>query len=92
MKELSCDHEEADTRMLLDASHASQSYENVLIKSPDTDVFIISPYFCLNFSCRLFFETGVKDKARIINVNRVVEQIGEDKCEALIEFHAFTGK
>ena len=75
MTELSCDHKEANTRMLLHASHASQSYENVLIKSPDTDVFIISLYFFLNFSCRL----GVKDKARVINVNRVIEQIGEDK-------------
>lgn len=53
--ELTCDHEEADTRLLLHASHASQSYENILIKSPDTDVFIISLHFCLNFRCRLFF-------------------------------------
>ena len=87
MTELSCDHKEANTRMLLHASHAFQSYENVLIKTPDTDVFIISLYFCLNFSCRLFFETGVKDKARVINVNRVVEQIGENKYKSFIGFH-----
>jgi hypothetical protein len=33
--ELCCDHEEADTRMLVHTNHASQFYRNILIKSPD---------------------------------------------------------
>ena len=33
--------EEADTRMMLHAQHASQHFQKILISSPDTDVFII---------------------------------------------------
>ena len=39
----SSDHEEADTRMLLHATHASQSgMEKVMIRTVDTDVVIIA--------------------------------------------------
>ena len=37
--QLQSNHEEADTRMLLHAKHASLTYPKVLISSPDTDVF-----------------------------------------------------
>lgn len=74
---LSCDHEEADTRMLLHANHASQSHGSVLIKSPDTGVFIIMLSFCRILQCNLFFEIGVKEKTRVIDVKCVQQQIGE---------------
>ena len=91
IQELSCDHEEADTRMLLHASHASQSHGSILVKSPDTDVFIIMLNFCPILRCHLFFETGIKDKTRIIDITCVLQQIGEKEGKALIGFHAFTG-
>jgi hypothetical protein len=42
--QLSCDHEEADTRLMLHASlHAASSdCQTVLVKSPDTDAFILA--------------------------------------------------
>ena len=86
--ELCCDHEEADTRMML---HASQ-FENVVIKSPDTDVFVLLVHFSLSFTFSPFFVTGVKEHVRIININAIAQSLGEDKCKALIGFHAFTGK
>ena len=89
--ELCCDHEEADTRMMLHASHASQ-FENVVIKSPDTDVFVLLVHFSLSFTFSPFFVTGVKEHVRIININAIAQSLGEDKCKALIGFHAFTGK
>ena len=42
VEQLNSDHEEADTRMLLHAQHASAFTENTVIKSPDTDVFVIA--------------------------------------------------
>ena len=43
---LRCDHEEADTRMLLHAYYAASHSAVVVIKSVDTDVFIISLGSC----------------------------------------------
>ena len=41
--ELACDHEEADTRMLLHARHMGQAgHTNIIIHTPDTDVFLIA--------------------------------------------------
>jgi L-lactate utilization protein LutC len=89
---LSCDHEEADTRMLLHANHASQSHGSIVIKSPDTDVFIIMLSLCHIIQSELFFETGLNEKTRIIDVKCVQQQMGEKESKALIGFHAYTGK
>ena len=40
--ELECDHEEADTRLLLHALYASRDNHNVIVQSPDTDVAMIA--------------------------------------------------
>ena len=88
--ELTCDHEEADTRMLYHALNASQ-HANVVIRSPDTDVFILLLHLYSSIHCQLFFETGVKDRARILDISNVAHQLGEVKCNALIGFHALTG-
>ena len=37
--ELQSNHEEADTRLLLHAKHAAVTNDNVMIKTPDTEVF-----------------------------------------------------
>ena len=40
-----CDHEEANTRMMLHAAHtANCGHHTIIIKSPDTDVFILGLY------------------------------------------------
>ncbi len=90
--ELFCDHEEADTRLILHALHASQLHLNVIIRSPDTDVFIILLSASSHVDSRLLFETGVKEKARIIDITCLASQLGDNQCKALIGFHAFTGK
>ena len=59
VEELCCDHEEADTRMLVHASHASQCYENIIIKSPDSDVLVIALNACLEIDAKIYFETGI---------------------------------
>ena len=57
------DHEEADTRQLLHAQHASHVYERIIIISPDTDVAILCAAHFDNLKCiELWFRTGVKDK------------------------------
>ena len=38
---LRSDHEEADTRLLLHAKHASEDHERIVIQSPDTDVVLL---------------------------------------------------
>ena len=59
---LRCDHEEADTRMLLHAHYASFHSAVVVIKSLDKDVFIIAAGISKEFSSGLLFHTEYRDK------------------------------
>lgn len=90
---LNTDHEEADTRMLLHVKNAMTDVgEKVILKSQDTDVFII----CLaNFSKlpsgTLYLFTGRGQHMRYINIGASVEKLGVEFCQALLGLHAITG-
>ena len=99
--ELQSNHEEADTRMLFHAKHASANYSKILISSPDTDVFIICLSVHMAITANLFFFTGVKNSRRIITVTKIADYIfntlkgcdvsKEILMKSLIGFHSFTG-
>lgn len=89
--ELTCDHEEADTRIALHCCHAGSSYLNVAVKSPDTDVAIILLSLMENITPDVYFLTGMKRKSRILALQDVRETIGTKVCRALIGLHVFTG-
>ena len=91
VEELFCDHEEADTRMIAHAMHASQSYRSIIIKSPDTDVFLIVLNACLSIDSDIYFETGTGNTRRIISLSKVRECLGDQWCRSLIGLHAISG-
>lgn len=84
--------EEADTRMLLHASHAaSDGHTCIIIKSPDTDVAVLACYFSHQIDARLLFCTGTKQRQRYIDITDVGQLLGADVCNALPGMHSFTG-
>ena len=90
--ELCSTHEEADTRLLLHAAHASrQGFANVVIRSADTDVAVLALSFSADIAAHLFFRTGVKNRTRVIDMNLLSEKHGEAVCRALPGLHALTG-
>ena len=42
LPELTTDHEEADTLLLLHAKNASTAFNSIIIKTPDTDFFFFA--------------------------------------------------
>lgn len=88
---LRCDHEEADTRLLLHAHYVADHAETVVVKSMDTDVFIIGLGMSKQFSSELLLHTGTGKNTRTINLQVIREQIGDDIAHALIGLHAITG-
>lgn len=92
VEELKCSHEEADTRMLLHASHASHNgYQTLLIVSEDTDVMMLSLACCKRINALLYQKTGTQNRTRYMNISNLAQCLGEDLCDALIGMHAFTG-
>lgn len=86
------DHEEADTRLLLHAYHAASDFSTVVIKSPDTDVFILSLATANEFlGCDLLFLTGSGNSRRIINVFEISRKYTPEECKAILGLHVFSG-
>ena len=89
---LESDHEEADTRLLLHAKHASHNHNRIVIQSSDTDVAVLCAAHFNNMGCdELWFRTGNKYKLRYIPMHRVALNLGARICDALLPFHALTG-
>ena len=98
---LESNQEEADTRLLLHVENANQDYPNIVINSPDTNVFILALSKCLSIDAHLNFLTVVKDKRKIIDIEAVADKayqsIDLESCEksvlldTLVAYHCFTG-
>ena len=59
--ELSSNHEEADTRIVLHCLHAADttaSDVDLVVRSPDTDVFILLVHYSARIHNRLFMDSG----------------------------------
>lgn len=90
--ELCSNHEEADTRMLLHAQHASTNgFEKVFIKSLDTDVEVIACYHQEAITAEIIIISGTKTRSRTISITRMCEKIGIEVCRALPGVHVLTG-
>ena len=89
---LESDHEEADTRLLLHAHHASSDHAQVIVQSPDTYVAVICVHMYGTIMCpKLWFRTGVKNRRSYIPIHDIVSAIGPELCRALPALHALTG-
>lgn len=89
--ELRSDHEEADTKMLLHASHAAKYFSHVIIKSMDTDVFILALSMSRFIPSKLYLLLGPTSNLDFKNVSCVANILGADFCDSLIGLHIFTG-
>lgn len=90
--DLACSQEEADTRLLLHAQHAAETYDYVVLISDDTDVFVIAVSLQPQFNKgNLFIRRGTKTRMRLINLSTVAGKLGPATCHALPGLHAWTG-
>ena len=88
---LSCNHEEADTHLILHASDAKQISERIVIWSPDTDVGVLGIQHYKNIKRELWLRTGVKDKSRFVPLHEIAINLGTKHCDILLVCHALSG-
>ena len=88
---LSCNHEEADTRIILRVKDASLTHDRIIFWSPDTDVALLAISFYHQIRKQLWFRTGIKDKTRFIPIHSMAENLGTLPCKLLLLTHALPG-
>ena len=94
VEELNSTHEEADTKIILHCLHvAAKTSESstITIRSPDTDVFVLLLRFAQRIEQSVFFDTGVGNKRRLIDIRKVIAENGKKLCFLLPAVHAYTG-
>ena len=63
----------------------------ILVRSPDTDMFILLLRFVRHINQTVLFDTGTGDRRQLVNVQTVAIDLGDDINLALVAMHAFTG-
>lgn len=90
--DLYCTQEEADTRLLLHASHAfAAGLRTAVITSPDTDVAVLAIALTQHLNGQVIFKTGTKQRTRLVDVKRIADKLGPTISSALLGLHSFTG-
>ena len=91
--ELRSTQEEADTRMMIHVKHAATSYQNVVVNSEDTDVFLILLSLHSQIPTRILLRRGKGNAVGLIDIPRLGTILGEDVCQAMIGVHCsrYTG-
>ena len=90
--ELNSNHEEADTRMLLHAKHAAvDTDDKIIIKTSDTDVFVLCIAMQRAIDKDIVFMTGTGNNFKLIPIQKIADTMDEELCQSLQGFHAFSG-
>ena len=92
-----CNHEEADTRIVIHVLHALQSgCTSVLIRTVDTDVVVIlvgkfDRLIAERSDADIWIAFGMGKHFHFISGNRVCVSLGEIRSRCLPVFHALSG-
>ncbi|KAG7153951.1 hypothetical protein Hamer_G027474, partial [Homarus americanus] len=90
-----CNHEEADTRMMVHAADALEcGHRRILIRTVDTDVVILAVALANERSevlDELWLTFGTGKNRRYIAAHQIAKALGPEKSRALPVFHAITG-
>ena len=92
--ELCSSQAEADTRIVLHMKHVcavNSISTDVVIRSPDTDVFLLLLHHCSDVGNKIYFDTGVGNKRRVLAIKSLIDLHSSQICKALLGLHAFTG-
>ncbi|GFR79485.1 DNA damage-inducible protein DIN7 [Elysia marginata] len=95
LQNLSSSHEEADTLLILHSIYVDQAINStdtdIIIRSPDTDVFLVLIAFCQKYTHPIYFDTGMGNKRKMIHTQTLCEKIEQDVLDSILGLHAFTG-
>ena len=91
-----CNHEEADTRVLVHLLHALQRSSLGLVHTGDTDVVVIlltnfHHIKATNPAAEIWISFKAGKTTRIMSLNNIATNLGPITCKAMALFHAFTG-
>ena len=87
-----CDHEEADSRMILHVDDILITARSVVVRTVDTDVLVLAIAASTRHKNKeIWVSFGTGSNKKILSAHDIKEAIGTVKAVALPVFHAITG-
>ena len=87
-----CNHEEADSRIFLHVHDAALQHDRVLIRSVDTDVFVLAVAQIQRIPNKeIWLAFGTGKHFRYFPIHDIARSLGPERSFALPAFHALTG-
>ncbi|KAG1653091.1 hypothetical protein GQR58_025810 [Nymphon striatum] len=83
--------EETDKRVILYSFYAEENgFQEVCVRSPDSDIFFILLHFVRSIRANIFFDTGNGNNRRLLDITKLANNFTKKRCTALLALHAFT--
>ena len=93
IEDLQSEQEETDTRTVLYLKYAAKlGYKSAVVRTPDTDIFVILLHHAHNIPLTIYLDTGTGKHRKIINVTELAETNGKDYCTTILGLYVFTGE
>ena len=94
IEEYSSNQEETDSRIILYLRLISTVNDTVtvIVRSPDSDVFILLLCYSHKFTLRILLDTGTGEHRRLIDVTELSNDLGVDLCKSILPLYVFTGE
>lgn len=91
--ELASDQEETDTRVVLYLKYAATlGYKSAVVRTPDTDIFLILLHHAPSIDLTIYLDTGTGKQRQIVNVSELAESKGAEYCTMTLGLYVFTGE
>lgn len=91
--ELVSNQEETDTRVVLYLKYAAKlGYKSAVVRTPDTDIFMILLHHAHSIALIIFLDIGTGKHRQIVNVSELAESKGADYCTTILGLYVFTGE
>ena len=88
--DLQSTQEEADTLVLLHATHAAETIPALICITEGTEFFIICLGLCQDVNSNIFIRRGSKSSVRLVDITKLAAALGRDVCTALLGLHPWT--
>ncbi|XP_068234747.1 uncharacterized protein [Palaemon carinicauda] len=91
--ELTSNQEETDTRIVLYLKYAAKlGYKSAVVRTPDTDIFVILLFHANTIGLTIFLDIGTGKHRQMVNISQTAESMGADKCKMVLGLYVFTGE
>ena len=69
---------------------AKLGYKSAVVRTPDTDIFVILLFHVKTIGLTIFLDVGTGKHRQIVNVSQMAESMGADKCKMVLGLYVFT--